>query len=36
MGAELGEAYGRRNAVAGELLARVTPESISTRKGIAD
>ncbi len=36
MGAELAEAYGRRNAVPGELLVRVTPEKIVARKNIAD
>jgi PPOX class probable F420-dependent enzyme len=36
MGAELGEAYGKRNAVEGELLVRVTPTKIVARKGIAD
>jgi PPOX class probable F420-dependent enzyme len=36
MGAELAEAYGRRNTVPGELLVRVTPSSIVARKNIAD
>ncbi len=36
MGAELAEAYGRRNTVPGELLVRVTPTSIVARKNIAD
>ncbi len=36
MGAELTEAYGRRNAVPGELLVRVLPSSIVARKNIAD
>jgi PPOX class probable F420-dependent enzyme len=36
MGAELGETYGKRNAVEGELLVRVTPTKIVARKGIAD
>lgn len=36
MGAELAESYGRRNAVPGELLVRVTPEKIVARKNIAD
>jgi PPOX class probable F420-dependent enzyme len=36
MGAELAEAYGRRNTVPGELLVRVTPEKIVARKNIAD
>jgi PPOX class probable F420-dependent enzyme len=35
MGAELAEAYGRRNAVPGELLVRVTPNRIVVRKNIA-
>jgi hypothetical protein len=36
MGAELAEAYGRRNAVPGELLVRVTLEKIVAHKNIAD
>jgi PPOX class probable F420-dependent enzyme len=36
MGAELAEAYGRRNGVKGELLVRVTPTKIIARKGISD
>jgi PPOX class probable F420-dependent enzyme len=36
MGADLAEAYGQRNAVAGELLVRVTPTRVIARKGIAD
>jgi PPOX class probable F420-dependent enzyme len=36
MGTELAETYGRRNAVEGELLVRVTPEKIIALKGIAD
>ena len=36
MGAELAESYGRRNAVSGELLVRITPEKIVARKNIAD
>jgi PPOX class probable F420-dependent enzyme len=36
MGVELGETYGKRNAVEGELLVRVTPTKIVARKGIAD
>ena len=36
MGAELAEAYGKRNAVEGELLVRVTPTKIIALKGIAD
>jgi PPOX class probable F420-dependent enzyme len=36
MGAELAEAYGRRNTVPGELLVRVTPSRIVARKNIAD
>jgi PPOX class probable F420-dependent enzyme len=35
-GAELAEAYGRRNTVPGELLVRVRPEKIVARKNIAD
>ena len=36
MGADLAEAYGKRNAVAGELLVRVTPARVIARTGIAD
>jgi hypothetical protein len=36
MGAELAEAYGKRNAVEGELLVRVTPTKIIALKRIAD
>jgi PPOX class probable F420-dependent enzyme len=36
MGAQLAEAYGKRNAVEGELLVRVTPTRVIARKGIAD
>jgi PPOX class probable F420-dependent enzyme len=36
MGADLAEAYGKRNAVEGELLVRVTPTRVIARKGIAD
>jgi PPOX class probable F420-dependent enzyme len=36
MGAKLSETYGKRNAVEGELLVRVTPTKIVARKGIAD
>ena len=36
IGAELAEAYGRRNTVPGEMLVRVTPSSIVARKNIAD
>jgi PPOX class probable F420-dependent enzyme len=36
MGAELAEAYGRRNAVPSELLVRVTPTKIVAEKGIAE
>ncbi len=36
MGAELAEAYGRRIAIPGELLVRVTPDRIVARKNIAD
>jgi PPOX class probable F420-dependent enzyme len=36
MGAELAEAYGKRNSVEGELLVRVTPTKIIARKNIAD
>ena len=36
MGAELAEAYGRRNAVETELLVRVTPTKTVAEKNIAD
>ncbi len=36
MGAEQAEAFGRRNAVPGELLVRVTPTKMLARAGIAD
>jgi PPOX class probable F420-dependent enzyme len=36
MGAELAEAYGRRNTVPGELLVRLTPSRIVAHKYIAD
>jgi hypothetical protein len=36
MGAELAEAFGKRNAVAGELLVRVKPTKIIAWKDIAD
>lgn len=36
MGAEHGEAYGRRNAVPGEMLVRVTPTHVVAQKAIAD
>jgi PPOX class probable F420-dependent enzyme len=36
MGADLAETYGKRNAIAGEVLVRVTPTRIIARKGIAD
>ena len=36
MGADRADEYGRRNAVAGELLVRVTPARIVAKKGIAD
>ena len=36
MGADQAEAYGRRNAVPGELLIRVTPTKIVAQKGISD
>ena len=35
MGAELAEAYGKRNAVEGELLVRVTPARVVFEKDIA-
>lgn len=36
MGEDQAEAFGRRNAVEGELLVRVTPTRIVARKNIAD
>jgi len=36
MGPELADAYGRRNAVPGELLVRVTPTHVLARAEIAD
>ena len=36
MGAELADQYGRRNAVAGELLVRLRPERIVAFSGIAE
>lgn len=36
MGEDLADSYGRRNAVEGELLVRVTPTKIVARKNIAD
>ena len=36
MGAERAEEYGRRNAVASELLVRVTPQKILAYKNISD
>jgi PPOX class probable F420-dependent enzyme len=36
MGAELAEAYGKRNGVPGELLVRVTPTKIIAQKDVAD
>ena len=36
MGADVAEAYGKRNAVPGELLVRVTPTHIVARAEIAD
>jgi PPOX class probable F420-dependent enzyme len=36
MGAEFADAYGRGNAVPGELLVRVTPEKALAFKNIAD
>jgi len=36
MGAELGPSYGKRNAVEGELLVRLTPTHIIRQKGISD
>ena len=36
MGADLAEAYGRRNAVPGELLVRLVPSRTVTEAGVAD
>lgn len=36
MGPELAEAYGRRNAVPGELLVRLRPDHVVTEAGVAD
>lgn len=36
MGPELAEEYGRRNAVPGELLVRLSPSRIATEAGVAD
>ena len=36
MGAEQAEAYGKRNAVEGELLVRVPLTKVTVRKGVAD
>ena len=36
MGEDQAEAFGRRNAVEGELLVRVTPARVVTRKNISD
>ncbi len=36
MGAERAEEFGRRNAVPGELLVRLTPERVIAEAGIAD
>jgi len=36
MGADKGEAYGRRNAVPGEMLVRVTPTHVVAQKATAD
>jgi PPOX class probable F420-dependent enzyme len=36
MGADQAEAYGRRNAVPGELLVRLTPTRVVARAGISD
>ena len=36
MGEDKAEAFGRRNAVPGELLVRVTPTRVVTRKNVSD
>ena len=36
MGAEHGEAFGRRNAVPGEMLVQVTPTHVAALKALAD
>ena len=36
MGADRAEEFGRRNAVAGELLVRVTPTQVIAEAGVSD
>ena len=36
MGAERAEEFGRRNAVPGELLVKITPGKVIAREGISD
>ena len=36
MGDERAHEFGRRNAVAGELLVRLTPERVIAQSGVAD
>jgi hypothetical protein len=36
MGEDRAEEFGRRNAVAGELLVRLTPERVIAQCGVAD
>jgi hypothetical protein len=36
MGAERAEAYGRRNAMPGELLVRITPNHVVAQADVAD
>jgi hypothetical protein len=36
MGSEMAEQYGRRNAVAPEMVVRVTPTNVVAKKDIAD
>ena len=36
MGADRGEEFGRRNAVAGEMLVRLSPHTVVAQAGIAD
>ena len=36
MGVELAEEFGRRNAVAGELLVRLAPERVIAQRAVAD
>lgn len=36
MGSELAESYGKRNAVSGELLIRLTPTRVTAQTGISD